>query len=75
MDREKELRADYLLLGRKLRDATGTASAAIVRERRLISAELERISAPKEATLVDQLAKRRARSGAGRPPARRSQSR
>jgi hypothetical protein len=74
MDRETDLRADYEELGRKLQDAEGSAAAAIVRERRLMSLELERISAPKEVALVDQLAERRARSSIGRPPARRRKS-
>jgi len=74
MDREADLRADYDMLGEKLRMAEGSAAAAIVRERRLISLELERISAPKQTALVDQLAQRRADSGVVRPSSRRRKS-
>jgi hypothetical protein len=70
MDREAELRSDYETLGRKLVDAEGSQAAAIVRERRLISEELERIAAPREVTLVDQLAQRRSGASTGRASSR-----
>jgi hypothetical protein len=74
MDRAKELRADYDLLAQKLADADGSGAAAIVRERRLIAAELERLEASGETPLVDELAAKRASAGARRPPARRRKS-
>ena len=73
MNRMAELLADYELLGRKLVDAEGAQAAAIVKERRAISAELE-VSGSEEAALVDQLAQRRTKSGVVRPPVRRSES-
>lgn len=73
-DREADLRADYEALGRKLKRAQGAQAAAIVRERRVVGAELERLSVNEEASLVDQLAARRAEGGVGRSPARRRQS-
>jgi hypothetical protein len=74
MDREADLRADYELLGQKLRNAEGAQAASIMRERRIISAELERISAPREVALVDQLASRRTRASAGRASSRSRKS-
>lgn len=73
-DRLADLRADYQLLGKALKDAEGSAAAAIARERRLISAELERLEKSEEVSLVDELAAKRAKSGTRRPPARRRKS-
>jgi hypothetical protein len=75
VNRAAELRADFELLGRALAAAEGSAVAAIARERRLISAELEKLEIPEgEVPLVDQLAEKRARAGSGRPPSRRRKS-
>ena len=73
-DRAADLRRDYELLGDLLADAEGSGAAAIVRERRLIAAELERLETPTEVPLVDELAAKRSTAGAGRPPARRRKS-
>lgn len=74
--RAADLRADYNTLRRKLGKAEGSAAAALVRERRLISAELEKLEGPAgEVPLVDQLAAKRALAGAARPAARRRKSR
>lgn len=59
IDRVADLEADYEALGVKLRDADGSAAAAIVRERRLIGEMLEALQSPTEVPLVDQLAQRR----------------
>jgi hypothetical protein len=74
VNRAADLRADYELLGRALEGAEGSAAAAIARERRLIGAELERLEAPEEVSLVDELAAKRSDSGVSRPPARRRKS-
>jgi hypothetical protein len=74
MRRAADLRADYELLGEALRHAEGSAAAAIARERRLIGEVLERLEEPEEVALVDELAQKRAGSGSGRPPARRTKS-
>jgi hypothetical protein len=75
MDRAADLRADYEILGDRLREAEGSAAAAIARERRLIAEQLERLERPEgEVPVVDQLAAKRAKSGARRPPSRRRKS-
>ncbi|MBP6728732.1 MAG: hypothetical protein KA129_03850, partial [Microthrixaceae bacterium] len=72
--RAEDLRADYEALGEKLDDAKGSGAAALVRERRLISAELERLETPGVVPLVDQLAAKRAAAGGSRPASRRRKS-
>ena len=77
MGRVEDLRADYEVLGELLAGLTtrsAAAAAAVARERRLIGAELERLEAGEVGSLVDELAAKRAGSGAVRPPARRRQS-
>ena len=59
MARVDDLRADYDLLGELLRNAEGSAAAAIARERRILSELLEALESPLEVALVDQLAQRR----------------
>ena len=71
MSRVADLRADYEQLARLLEIADGSAAAAIVRERRLIGAELDRLERTEVSSLVDELAVKRSGSGARRPPARR----
>lgn len=68
MSRVDDLRADYEFLGQVLRNAEGSAAAAIARERRLIGEQLERLEASEE-SYVDELAGKR--SEFGRRPARR----
>jgi hypothetical protein len=66
------LSADFTRLGVLLKDATGSAAAALVRERRILSAELEGLVAPEEVPFVDQLAPRRiAKAGDPGAPSRR----
>jgi hypothetical protein len=75
MSRVEDLRQDYEQLGKLLRDAEGSAAAAIVRERRIVGELLEQLESPEVVPLVDQLAeRRRARSDTARPAARRRQS-
>jgi hypothetical protein len=72
VSRAESLRADFDLLGELLAGAEGSGAAAIARERRLISAELERLETPGEVPLVDELAeRRRSTTEAPRPAARR----
>lgn len=71
MARVDDLRADYEVLGRLLDAAEGSGAAAIVRERRLIAVELEKLEVPEEVPLVDELAAKRSAAGGGRPPSRR----
>jgi hypothetical protein len=69
VDRVADLLADYKALGDKLRDADGSAAAALVRER------LESLQRPAEVPLVDQLADRRkSRTNTGGAASRRSKS-
>jgi hypothetical protein len=75
VDRVADLLADYKALGDKLRDADGSAAAALVRERRLIGELLESLQRPAEVPLVDQLADRRkSRTNTGGAASRRSKS-
>lgn len=61
MSRVDDLRADYEALGELLkRQSKGSDAAAIVRERRAIGLELERLETPEEVSRVDQLAAKRA---------------
>ena len=60
MARADDLRADYDALGALLATEIDAAkAAALVRERRIIGELLEALEAPKEASVVDQLAARR----------------
>lgn len=75
-DRVGELRRDYDRLDVALGLCSGGAAAVIVRERRLASEVLDQLETREEVPLVDQLAARRqAKAGDSRPPARRRQSR
>ena len=69
--RAEDLRADYVALGLLLSGASGSGAAAIVRERRIIGVELERLETPEEVSYVDELAARRKDAGARRPSSRR----
>jgi hypothetical protein len=74
--RVEALRADFDRLGDLLSNAEGSGAAAIARERRIIGELLDQLESPVEVPLVDQLAaKRQAKAGDTRPPARRRQSR
>ena len=76
MNRVHDLRADFDRLGELLAAAEGSGAAAIARERRIIGELLDQLESPAEVPLVDQLAaKRQAKAGDSRPPARRRQSR
>jgi hypothetical protein len=75
MDRASDLRADYDRLGELLADETGTAAAAIARERRVIGEILEALEQPAEVSRVDQLAsRRRSKTGDSGSAARRRKS-
>jgi hypothetical protein len=75
MSRATDLRSDYTLLGRLLKEAGPKEAPAIVRERRAIAALLETLESPKVVTTVDQLAARRqARSGDSGSSTRRRKS-
>ncbi len=75
MDRLVELRFVYDALKDELARADGSGAAAVARELRILSAELERLDGSGEVSKVDELAGRR-RSGAGvaRPASRRRKS-
>ena len=60
MDRVESLRADFEALGVAMRSCEPAALAGIVRERRMISELLEQLERPEGASVVDQLAARRA---------------
>lgn len=68
------LRSDYDLLGEKLAEADGSGAAAIVRERRILAEQLERLEAQEAVPKVDEVAAQRSKSGVVRPPARRRKS-
>lgn len=72
--RAEALRADFDRLGVLMRRADVAGAAAIARERRIIGELLSVLEEPKEVSLVDELAKKRAKSGSGRPPSRRRKS-
>lgn len=75
VNRVADLLADYEALGEKLREADGSAAAAIVRERRLISELLEKLQRPEVVPLVDELAPRRtSRTSTGGAASRRRKS-
>ena len=75
-DRLGELQRDYDRLGDALSMSGGAASAVVVRQRRMISALIADLAEPGEVPRVDQLAARRAaKAGVDRPPARRRKSR
>ena len=60
MDRVDDLRADYERLGKLLAgEDDGAKAAALARERRMLGELLEKLGAPEEASVVDQLAERR----------------
>lgn len=73
MTRAEDLRRDYDHLGELLMiQKRGEAAAAIARERRIISEELEKLEAVKETSRADELAAKRAsRRGNESPAARR----
>jgi len=74
MARVDDLRADYDRLGELLGgfEISGSEAAAIVRERRILGAELERLEALEgEVPLVDQLAAKREAARSGGSSARR----
>lgn len=74
-DRLSDLRADYAVLGEKLREAGGSGAAALVRERRALGELIDRLSASEEVPLVDQLtANVVALAPARRPRAKTSRS-
>lgn len=75
MDRLGELREMFDALKSQLLSAEGSGAAAIVREMRLLSAEIESLDKDDEVSKVDELAARRADAGSSRPPARRRKSR
>jgi hypothetical protein len=69
-----EAKADFEILGAALLEADASAAPAIVRERRLLAAIIERLEEPEEESLVSRLAKKRTGTESSRPPARRSKS-
>mgnify|MGYP003504526276 CR=1 FL=1 len=73
--RVETLRSDFEALGRLLEGAAGSAAAAIVRERRILSELLEQLEKTEAVPFVDQLAARR-RTGTKDtgPPSRRRRS-
>jgi hypothetical protein len=75
VNRADELRAIYEALRVQLADADGSGVAAIAREMRILSAELEAIDKTGKVRKVDEVAARRAtRTGATDPPSRRRNS-
>ena len=75
MDRVADLRADYEALGVLLKAETdGAKAAALVRERRMVGDLLTMIESPEEASVVDELARRRPPSEDAGPPSRRRRS-
>ena len=76
MPRAEDLRRDYDRLGELLaEEVDGAKAAALARERRMIGELLEALEAPKEESVVDQLAaRRRAGPGAARAASRRRKS-
>ena len=76
MDRVAELRFMYDTLKAQLEDADGSGAAAIVREMRLVFAELEISDKAGEVSKTDEVAaRRRSRADASDPPSRRRNSR
>lgn len=60
MSRADDLRADYDHLGDLLSgEVDGAKAAALVRERRIVGELLDSLEAPREVSVVDQLAARR----------------
>jgi hypothetical protein len=75
VDRVKELNVVFKALKSQLATAEGSAAAAIARELRILSAELEQLESPEKESKVDEVARRReSKPGAARPPARRRKS-
>lgn len=75
MDRVEDLRSDYDRLGDLLTiEMDGSKAAALTRERRLLGELLEALEAPREVSVVDQLASRRSRAKASGGPSRRRKS-
>jgi hypothetical protein len=76
LDRVAELRFMYnQLRGQLASGAEGSGAAAIVREMRLLSAELEVIDKSGKVSKTDEVAaRRRARTGVSGPPSRRRKS-
>jgi hypothetical protein len=75
MDRTAELRGLYDSLKEKLENAMGSGAAAVVRELRILAADLERLEAQEMSKADELAARRKTKPSAPRPASRRREPR